>query len=191
MTSTVTVNLPDGWLEIDPRQPDIAAELRRTVRERLDIEADTERVVQITAPLATELRRLTAETDVLIAGFFAELIPAGQQQLLTTASLILAISPPVQGLAEVRRALAAKSAHRMRIRTVDLPAGESVVSTATITLTRPEWPDTIPALLTRSFIPVPDSDRIATLCLLTPNVDLTDAFDSVFEAIAESVAFTP
>ena len=191
MTSTVTVNLPDGWLEIDPRQPDIAAELRRTVRERLDIEADTERVVQITAPLATELRRLTAETDVLIAGFFAELIPAGQQQLLTTASLILAISPPVQGLAEVRRALAAKSAHRMRIRTVDLPAGESVVSTATITLTRPEWPDTIPALLTHYFIPVPDSDRIATLCLLTPNVDLTDAFDSVFEAIAESVAFTP
>jgi hypothetical protein len=191
MTSTVTVNLPEGWLEIDPRQPDIAAELRRTVRERLDVEADTERVVQVAGPLAAELRRLTADTDVLIAGFFAEFILAGDQRLVTTASLILAISPPVQGLAEVRRALATKSADRTRIRTADLPAGEAVVSTATITLTRPEWPDTIPALLTHYFIPVPGSDRIATLCLLTPNVDLAGAFDVVFDAIAESVAFTP
>jgi hypothetical protein len=72
---------------------------------------------------------------------------------------------------------------------VDLPAGEAVLVSGTTEVDDPDWTGAQPAHLRRYFVPVPGMSRVAALSFLTPNVDLAEQFDEVFDAIAQTLAF--
>lgn len=186
VTRSVSIRMPRGWLEIDPRNPDVTAELVRTAREQWGDGIDAERIARHVAPVASGLRAMAEETGLVLAGFFADFLAGEDGDLLLTASVTLAISPPV-GIADVRHDLYARSAEKISIRTVDLPAGEGVLATCEVDLRSPEW--TGSGLMQRYFVPVPESSRFAVLSLFTPNRDLADLFADVFGAIAESLRF--
>ncbi|GGM70462.1 hypothetical protein GCM10011609_02680 [Lentzea pudingi] len=186
VTRSVSIRMPRGWLEIDPRNPDVTAELTRTAREQWGDGVDAERIARHVAPMASGLRALADETGLVLAGFYADFLGDEDTPLLLTANATLAISPPVS-ITDLRHDLYARSAEKISIRTVDLPAGEGVLATCEVDLRRTGW--TGSGLLHRYFVPVPDSSRFAVLSLFTPNRDLADLFADVFGAIAESLRF--
>lgn len=180
--TSVSLDLPTGWLELDPREPDLVGELRRKVG--VPAEAN-EAAVALLAPLALELARSTAGADILLVGFFAQAIEidGADEPFVVTANVVLAVSPPVAGLDEARAALDGD------IRPVDLPAGVGVVATGETTIRDPQWEEDVPARTRRYLVPVPGTDRLVALNFLTPNLDLADQFDEVFDAIAETLEF--
>lgn len=186
VTRSVSIRMPRGWLEIDPRNPDVTAELTRTAREQWGDGVDAERIARDVTPVASGLRALADEAGLVLAGFYAEFLGEGDAPSLLTANATLAISPPVS-TTDLRHDLYARSAEKISIRTIDLPAGEGVLATCEVDLRRNGW--TGGGLLHRYFVPVPDSSRFAVLSLFTPNRDLADLFADVFGAIAESLRF--
>ncbi|MDU0292961.1 hypothetical protein [Saccharothrix longispora] len=187
----VSVRLPERWMEIDPREPDLGAELLRTAREHLG-DVDEEHVLRYAVPVAEGLRDLVEGGSVLLAGFYADFLPVEGTDvpLLVTANAVLALFPPAAGgLDAVRRELAARAADDMEIRSVTLPVGRAVTTSANVPLSRPEWTAPVRGRLRRYFVPVPGLDRVAVLSMLTPNEDLVEAFDEVFAAIASTLRF--
>lgn len=184
--NTVSLTLPTGWREFDPRSEDLLAELERNV----DVPAGARDVaVSLLAPLALELRRATAASDVVLVGFFAQAIDieGAPDPLVLTANVTLAVSPEVGGLAEVRAVLEGDGA---TVAPVDLPAGAGVVSTGETLVSGDTWDGTVTARTRRYLVPVPGTSRMAALNFLTPNLDLADQFDEVFDAIAGSLSFS-
>lgn len=182
--TTVSLQLPNGWIELDPRTPNLLAELERA----LEVTADSHHAaIALLAPLAVELSRAAADSDVVLAGFFAHAveIDGSAEPLVLTANVLLAVSPPVEDLAQAHAALDGD------VRPVDLPAGAAVLATAEVRISDPRWDGSVPARTRRYLVPVPGTDRIAVLHFLTPNLDLADQFDDVFAAIAETLTFDP
>lgn len=182
---TVSLSLPTGWIELDPRAPDLIAELRQAV----DVPSDArDAAVDLLAPLALELARVTAATDVVLAGFYAQAIEidGSAEPFVITANVVLAVSPQVGGMDEVRAALETSGDD---IRPVDLPAGAGVLSTGETQVSDPAWDAPVPARTRRYLVPIPGTDRMAALSFLTPNLDLADQFDEVFAAVAETLEF--
>ncbi|MGW6445781.1 hypothetical protein [Lentzea sp. NPDC055074] len=187
VTRSVSIRMPRGWLEIDPRNPDVTAELTRTAREQWGEGVDAQRIAQHVAPVASGLRALADETGLVLAGFYADFLTGENDTTsLLTANATLAISPPVS-ITDLRHDLYARSAEKISIRTVGLPAGEGVLASCEVDLRGTAW--TGSGLMHRYFVPVPDSSRFAVLSLFTPNRDLADLFSDVFGAIAESLRF--
>jgi hypothetical protein len=179
-------------LELDPRVADLSAELRRSAIEQWGDKVDLETLEYAAAPVTAELRRLSASLDLLLAGCFVDVVPAEEERvepLVLSATVLLALSPEVGGLAEIRGGLAARTEADLRIVTVGLPAGGAVLAAGGAELRRPEWTEAVPAVFERYFVPVPGLGRAAVLSFLTPNVDMADDFSSVFRAIAESLTF--
>ncbi|MFD9740329.1 hypothetical protein [Umezawaea sp. NPDC059074] len=196
MTSTevpagVTVRLPNGWVEIDPRAADIAAELVRTARDVWGDRFDEALLRNAAVPVALELRRMAAGTDLLLAGAWAEAIGDGTTgtPLVLTASAVLAVSPPIAGLPAIRASLEREGLASLEVTSVDLPSGPALLASAVVRIDRPEWTESVPALLRRYFIPLPGTERVAVLSFTTPNTDLATEFGEVFAAVAESVRF--
>lgn len=188
----VRLSLPQGWIELDPRTADLSAELRRSATEQWGDQVDVETLDHAAAPVTAELRRLSASLDLLLAGCFVDVVPAEEERgepLVLSATVMLALSPEVGGLAEIRGSLAARTDEDLRIVTVDLPAGSSVLAAGSTGLRRPEWTETVPAVFERYFVPVPGLGRAAVLSFLTPNLDMADEFSSLFRVIAESLTF--
>ncbi|GLZ40602.1 hypothetical protein [Actinokineospora sp. NBRC 105648] len=190
VTGSVALRLPKEWLELDPRVEDIAADLRRTAVEQWGDRVDLAVLDRIAAPVTAELRRLSAMADIVLAGCYTDVVEAaaGGEPLVLTANVLLAISPPVDGIAGIRRALSAKD--DLEVTGVELAAGTAVLATGRIELNRPEWTEPVPALFHRYFIPFPGADRAAVLSFLTPNVDLADEFATIFRTIADTLAMT-
>lgn len=179
---SVSVQLPTGWIELDPREPELVAELQRAV----DVPAAArDTAVALLAPLALELARAAAASDVVLIGFYAQAIEidGAAEPFVVTANVILAVSPQVGGLDEVRAAL------NGNVRPVDLPAGAGVLATGETEISDPAWEGSVPVRTRRYLIPVPGTDRMAALNFLTPNLDLADQFDEVFDAIAATLEF--
>jgi hypothetical protein len=179
--STVSVRLPSAWIELDPRAPDLTAELERA----LDVRPGApEAVSALLAPLALSLRRDAADGDIVLIGFLAQAVEvdAGAPPLVLTANVVLAVSPAVDRSAAV-------AALGPDVEPVDLPAGPAVLATGEVEITDPRWEGSVSARTRRYLVPVPGTDRIAVLAFQTPILDLADQFDDVFAAIAESLAF--
>lgn len=189
---TVRLGLPRGWLELDPRAEDLAAELRRSAGEQWGDRVDLATLDQAAAPVTAELRRLSASLDLLLAGCYVDVVPAENERsdpLVLSATVMLALSPEVGGLSEIRGSLATRTDEDLRILTVALPAGSAVLASGRTELSRPEWTETVPAVFERYFLPVPGLGRAAVLSFLTPNLDLVDDFSDLFRVIAESLTF--
>ena len=191
-TQQIRVQLPKNWLEIDPRAEDLTAELSRTAREHYGDDIDEDLISRLAGPLALELRRLTANTDLILAGFFAEIVDTGSPQpMLITANVAIALSPPVGDLQQVRRQIEqdARDAD-IEITTRELPAGPAVSTAGHLDVAHPGWSDAVRAFTRRFYLPVPGLDRVAALTFVTPNLDLVDEFDEVFAAIAGTLSFS-
>jgi hypothetical protein len=183
-----TLRLPDGWAEVDLH----AADPLDGVREPADADTD-ELVGNAIAPAIAELRRLSENADILGAAFTCEIVdvPGRAEPGLLCACLTLAVSPPVGGLADVRRDLATLDTE-VDIRTVPLAAGTSVLVAGAIEVHVTDQLGhrvPLPARLFRYFVPIPGLDRLAVLSFLTPNEDAKDEFGVVFAAIADSLRF--
>ncbi|WP_328618101.1 hypothetical protein OHS18_20340 [Amycolatopsis sp. NBC_00355] len=191
-TRQVRVRLPKSWLEIDPRAEDLTAELIRTAREHHGDDVDEDLIGRLAGPLALELRRLTTSVDLILAGFFAEIVDTGSPQpMLITANVAIALSPPVGGLEQVRRQIEHDARDTdAEITTRELPAGLAVSTAGHIEVSHPGWSDTVPAFTRRFYLPVPGLHRVAALTFVTPNLDLADEFDEVFAAIAGTLSFS-
>lgn len=183
--TSVTLQLPVGWVEIDPREPDALDALRR----KLEVPAESEELVlTLLAPLVVRLGRLAAAADVVLAGFYSELVEVAgaSEPFLMTAQAILALSPPIGDSERVRELL---SGPDVAVTPVDLPAGPGVLVAGTTEVDDALWDAPQPALLRRYLVPVPGMSRVAALSFLTPNIDLAEPFDEVFDAIARTLAF--
>lgn len=185
------MRLPEGWLDLDPREPDLLAELREATARQWPERQPDERVAHLLGPLLVELRGMVARADVLVVGVYADTVPvAGSPDpLLVTANVTLALSP-VMTTPDADALLADfGSADGVIVESVALPAGRAV-RLATITeLDNPDWERPVPALLRRYLLPVPALSRVAVLTFLSPNLELADAFDVVFAAVANTVRF--
>lgn len=182
---TVSLQLPTGWIELDPREPDLVGELRKAI----DVPDDADdAAVAVLAPLALELARTAAGADMVLVGFFAQAIEIDgvTEPFVITANVVLAVSPQVGSLDEVRAALEGSDT---TISPIDLPAGAGVLATGSTEIRDPDWEGSVPARTRRYLVPVPGTDRIAALNFLTPNLDLADQFDEVFDAIAATLEF--
>jgi hypothetical protein len=189
---SVQLRLPDGWLELDPRVEDLVGELRRALASRWQHALADDRLLAVLTPLVAELRRLSAAADVLLVGLYTDVIPVDDEPvpLVVTASAVLAISPPAPDLdLDALRAEVAAVDGGMRVRAVTLPAGPAVLVAGAVEIRHPDWDGSVAARLRRYFIPITGLGRLATLSFLTPNTELGDVFDDVFDAIAETVAF--
>ncbi|WP_410591442.1 hypothetical protein [Amycolatopsis sp. lyj-23] len=188
----ISVRLPENWLEIDPRAEDLTAELTRTAREHHGDGVDDDLLARLAGPLALELRRLTASTDLILAAFFAEIVDTGSPQpLLITANLAIALSPPVGDLNQLRRRIEQDArAADVEITTRELPAGLAVSTAGHLDVEHAGWSDTVRAFTRRFYLPVPGLGRVAALTFVTPNLDLVDEFDEVFAAIAGTLSFS-
>ena len=133
--STVSLRLPDEWVEIDPRQPDIVAELTA----RIPMAAENrELAAALLAPLAVRLGRLAATADVVLAGFYSDVVELddGSPPLILTAQVLLAMSPPVGGADVLSELLGGDG---VEVMPVDLPAGEAVLVSGTTEVDDPDW----------------------------------------------------
>lgn len=190
--SSVVLRLPEGWLELDPREPDLLAELRRAVGQHWGQELDDERLLSLLAPLAIELRRLAESAEMVLVGLYTRVVPVDGEDLplVLTAHAVLALAPAPGDLDEVRRVLEVDAdTHGLEVRPVELPAGHGVLVAGTTQIRHPAWDSPAPARLRRYFVPVPGTQRLATLSFLTPNVDLADSFEELFDAVAETLSF--
>lgn len=173
--------LPPAWIEVDPHASDLLERLLDAVDVPRHLDDLARTLLQ---PLAVELTRLAALSEVVSAGFFAHAIEidGSADPLVLTANVLLAISPPVESPATA--AGAGPDAEP-----VDLPAGPAVLVTGRTDVTDEQWDGVVPVRTRRYLVPVPGTDRLAVLAFQTPNIDLADQFDDVFAAIAESLAF--
>jgi hypothetical protein len=181
-TAAVELRLPVDWIEVDPRAADLTADLAEAVRSTWDVAPDDE----VLAPVVLHLRRLAGDPRIVLAGLYCRVLTVADlpEPLVLTANVVLAVTGRDTGL-EV-----AADAARPGWRTtpIELPAGPAVVSTGTVTLSEVEPPVT--AWARRYFVPIPGQDRLVTLAFLTPHAELADAFGEVFDAVAESLAFS-
>lgn len=185
VATTVALRLPPGWIELDPRAPDLVAELERAVGVPEEARPDA---VRLLAPLALELSRSAADGHVVLVGLFAQAIPveSSDDPYVVTAHVLLSVSPPVDGLDDVRAGLTGRGAE---VVPVDLPAGPGVLATARTEVRDPSWDRPVPAHSRRYAVPVPGTPTMAILSFLTPNLDLADQFDEVFDAVARTLSF--
>jgi hypothetical protein len=188
--TTVSIRLPEGWWEIDPRAQDIVAELRRAIGTKQIEAIPEETLLRLLQPLALEIRRLCGDAELLLIGLYTSAVEVAgaEQPLVITAQVLLAMSNLDGGLDAVRQGVPKTSASRPS--TVRLPAGEAVLETGPVTVSHPDWERPVPAHQRRYFLPVQGTARVAVLTFLTPNVDLAEPFDGVFEAIAETLSFS-
>lgn len=185
VATSVSIQLPSGWIELDPRAPDLISELERAIGVAPEAR---EAARTLLGPLALELNRTTAGSEVVLVGLFAQAIEidGSAEPFVVTANVVLAVSPQVGSLEEVRATLEAASG---RISPIDLPAGAGVLATAETEVSDPAWEGSAPARTRRYLVLVPGTDRMAALNFLTPNLDLADQFDEVFDAIATTLEF--
>lgn len=182
--ATVSLRLPVGWIETDPREPDILGALLT----QSEVGNNREEMALLLAPLAVRLSRLAASGDLVLAGFYTDVveIEGETSPLVMSAQVSLALSPPVGDLDRLRELWGGDGT---AVEPVDLPAGRGVVVTGTTQVDDDQWSGSHPAHLRRYFVPVPGLSRVAALSFLTPNIDLVEAFDGVFDAIAATLSF--
>ena len=125
----------------------------------------------------------------MLVGLFARAIEVDgtDDPYVLTAHVMLSLSPPVNGLDEVRAGL---DGHADRVTQVDLPAGPGVVAVGRTEVRDPSWSSSVPAHSRRYVVPVPGTPTMAILSFLTPNLDLIEQFDEVFAAVAETLSFS-
>jgi hypothetical protein len=183
----VTITLPEEWVEIDPRVGDVAAELAAEIP--LAAEENRELLVALLAPLAVRLGRLSAVADVVLAGFYTGLVEVEGEEtpFVMSAQVTLALSPPIGGADVLQELLGGDG---VEVMPVDLPAGEAVLVSGATEVDDPAWDEPQPAHLRRYFVPVAGMSRMAALSFMTPNLDLVDQFDEVFDAIARTLRFS-
>jgi hypothetical protein len=185
VATSVALRLPPGWIELDPREPDLVVELERALGVPDEARDD---VLRLLAPLALELHRTAAEGNVVLVGLFAQAFPVegSDDPYVMTAHVLLSVSPPVSGLEEVKAGLAELGGE---VSPVDLPAGAGVRAAGETQISDPSWETDVPARSLRYAVPVPGTPAVAILSFLTPNLDLTEEFDEVFDAIAATLTF--
>jgi hypothetical protein len=191
--TSVALRLPEGWWELDPRAEDIVAELWRAVGADQVKAVPKETLLALLAPLGLELRRLSEQVEPVLVGLYANPIPieGAEQPLVITAQVLLALSRFDGDPAAVQAGIAAQGQPHpaTRLSVVNLASGEAVLEVGPVTVRHPEWETPVPAHQRRYFFPVPGSERVAVLTFLTPNLELVEAFDTIFEAIAQTLNF--
>jgi hypothetical protein len=186
--TSISLRLPQKWVELDPRMPDIVAELRRAVGARWtshELIAE-DQLVSLLAPLGLELRRLSEAADIVLVGLYGDAvpIPGSADPLVLTAHAMLYLSPPLGSLDEVRTELGGGA------QVVFLPAGQAVRSSGPVTVIHPDWDGSIEAFRCTYFVPIPGGSRMAVLSFLTPSTALTEEFADVFDAVARTLTFS-
>src|SRR5262245_18945663 len=180
MTAPVTsvhLRLPKGWIEFDPRSPDLGSEIMRAAHDEWGANPPAEVRSQLEAlvgPLIVEIRRLTASADVLLVGLFvrAVAVEGAELPLILTANATLALSPNYVGVDLVEEA----KPQGWTAEPIDRPTGRGVVMTGDTEVRIDGWPTPVNAPVRRYFLPVPGIPRVATLSFLTPNLELAEAF---------------
>ncbi|GAA2697102.1 MULTISPECIES: hypothetical protein [Actinosynnema] len=182
---SAALRLPAGWIEIDPRSDAPLPSAALSARAQ---RAEAERVAKLAAPVALELRKLSEGSEPLLAAVWAgggDLAPPA-----LTAGALLAVSPAVGGLAQVWASIErAPGAGEVTVSSVELPVGVALLATTEVDLPSPGLPVPDRALVSRYFLRLPNSDRVAVLSFTTPNTELADRFGEVFAAIAASLRF--
>ncbi|ACU36989.1 hypothetical protein [Actinosynnema mirum] len=192
---SAALRLPAGWIEIDPRSDAPLPSAALSARAQ---RAEAERVAKLAGPVALELRKLSEGSEPLLAAVWAgggDLAPPA-----LTAGALLAVSPAVGGLAQVWASIErAPGAGEVTVSSVELPGGVALLATTEVDLPAPDLPapdlpePDLPtpdrALVSRYFLRLPNSDRVAVLSFTTPNTELADRFGEVFAAIAASLRF--
>ena len=178
--------LPESWLEVDPRLPDLTTEVVRTLTEHGAAHDETE-LTRTVAPLVFELRRLSARAEVLLVGLYTDFVDddSGHVQVFT-ANVTVALSPPVGKRAGVREVIQREALADGVETGLHLLSG----GPAFTTWGRMSFPRAGTKAFTRRFhVPVPGLDQVAVLAFSTPNVDFAAEFDLMFMTIADSFRF--
>lgn len=184
IATKVALRLPEGWIEIDPQEKDVTAAIARHV-DSPDLRAEDLR--KLLGPLALELGRVVGQTDVILIGLFAKSIPVDGESdpLILVAHTVLTVTPEVEGIEYIEDVRSSGWV----VEPVDLMAGTGVRCTAERNVRHDSWAEPVPARVRQYFVPVPGTKRLAALTFLTPNLDLADQFDEVFQAIAATLEF--
>jgi len=191
-TTHVSLRLPRGWIEFDPRVPDLRAEVLRGIRAEIGLVSPEaqEQLNQLLAPLLIAVQRVAETADTILVGLFARVIEISPNEpLVVTANVVLALSPHGADLDMVR----ASAPGGWTVGPFDPPDGNGVrgvVVSGDMEVTDPGWDTPALARARRYFLPVPGTTRLATLSFLTPNLDLADEFAELFDAVAGSVEFS-
>ncbi|MEV4641758.1 hypothetical protein AB0J80_30885 [Actinoplanes sp. NPDC049548] len=185
--ASVSLRLPQDWVELDPRADDVTTELRHAVAARWaghDLITEETMVARL-APPAAELRRRTTEAYVVVVGFYADVVPVAgtHDPLIVTAHAMLSMSPPVSSLDDVRRNLGDAA------ETVTLPSGPAIRASGPLTIRDGGGEGVLTAYRSDFHVPVPGTDSVGTLSFLTPNTALASVFDDVFDAVASTLTF--
>ncbi|MFI7601455.1 hypothetical protein [Actinoplanes sp. NPDC049681] len=185
--ASVSLRLPQDWVELDPQAEDVPAELRRAVAARWAGHPliTEDRLVTHLTPPALELRRLSASAYVVVVGVYADVVPvAGSTEpLVVTAHAMLRMSPPVCSLDDVRRKLGDDA------EPLTLPSGPAARVSGPLTLPDRTGYGEVTAYRRDYHLPVPGTDSVGTLSFLTPNTALASVFDDVFDAVAGTLTF--
>lgn len=176
----VFLRLPGGWKELDGSASSAATQL-----DNLGFEESARSLV---APLLNELQLAASQAETLVIGVFSHVYPLedGNDPLVISAQIVLAVSPTGFGLGESQKWLRAMAGET---RPISLPAGQGVLHVGETQLKHPAWRSGVPARTRRYVVPVPGRDKIAVLNCVTPNIDLAEKFDEVFDAIARTLEF--
>jgi len=183
----VRLRLPESWLEIDPRVADLSGEIVRALAGHGADTAGDGTVAQAVDPLVTELRRLSARTDVLLAGFYSDFVDGGSDAVqVFTANVTIALSPQIQDGARVRAEIEREAvAEGLESGVHALSGGPTLTTWGRGQLVR----GGIEVFTRRFHVPVPGLDQVAVLAFGTPNVDFAAEFDELFVSIADTFRF--
>lgn len=182
---------PGDWfdLDLDPRTSE--ASIRQLVRERAP-GRHPDQVAQrreLTELLVQATRQARLQGAVL-----ASVLATMMGDRPVSADLLAAVTPVVGDvdLPALGDRLAAEAGPSEQVREVDLielPVGPALRVRKGV---RPTvLGREVDTEVVQHFVPVPGGDRMVVLTFSTPVVVLADAFAELFDAIAESLRFTP
>lgn len=182
---------PADWfdLDLDPRTSD--ASIRRLVRDHAPGRHPDQ--VALRRELTELLQRAVREAR-LQGAVLASVSATIMGDRPVSADLLAAVTPVVGGvdLPALGERLAAEpgpTEHVREVEVVELPVGPALRVRKGVRPTvvgREVDTDVV-----QYFVPVPGGDRLVVLTFSTPIAALADAFAGLFDAIAETLRFTP
>jgi hypothetical protein len=193
------LTVPDTWFEIDLRPATRDASINDLVRAR------TRGVPELAAQrgainkLLRETARQAVSSGAVYLGVMVEVVEGAGLSASTTVSLLpspdgTTTAATTAAIMSTLREKTARSEHDTWTKTavVELPAaGRAVRAYGVEDVEVPGGAGWVRATTMLTFVPVPNSPRVALISCSSPNVVLVDAFHDLFDAVTSTFRFVP
>jgi hypothetical protein len=193
------LTVPDTWFEIDLHPATRDASINDLVRIRTRGVPELSAQRGAIAKLLRETARDAVGGGAVYLGVMVEVVEGAG----LSASTMVSVLPSPDGTSEVSNTSAimatlrektARSEHDTWRKTaiVELPAaGQAARSFGVEDVEVPGGAGWVRATTMQTFVPVPDSLRVALISCSSPNVVLVDAFHDLFDAVTSTFRFVP